>query len=116
VAQRSTTPDPSLSKEGNYAAIFMPSGEPKDRESFARNGTGMPSPRHATPGACRPTFVASTFFLTRKPACDSLYLLSQEGSGRPRQAREGQGWWSGKVRGNEPSRGKRVQKCKRIVF
>jgi len=31
VAGRSTTPDPSLSKEGNYAAIFMQAGEPNDR-------------------------------------------------------------------------------------
>ena len=33
VAQHSTTPDPSLSKEGNRAAIFMHSGEPKLMES-----------------------------------------------------------------------------------
>ena len=30
VAQPSTTPDPSLPKEGNYLAILMPGGEPKD--------------------------------------------------------------------------------------
>jgi len=29
VGQRLTTPDPSLSKEGNHAAIFISGGEPK---------------------------------------------------------------------------------------
>jgi hypothetical protein len=37
VAQRSTNPDPSLSKEGNHAGIFMPGGEPKDHAACAQN-------------------------------------------------------------------------------
>ena len=36
VAQRSATPDPSLSKEGNYGAISMPSREPMDHVIRAR--------------------------------------------------------------------------------
>jgi hypothetical protein len=44
VAQRSTTPGPSLSKEGNHASIFMQGCEPKDHAIRARNdnrGHGM---------------------------------------------------------------------------
>jgi len=35
VARRSTTPSPSLSKEGNQVAVFMHRAELKDNEAFA---------------------------------------------------------------------------------
>jgi hypothetical protein len=37
VAQRSTTPGPSLPKEGNHAAIFMPGGEPQEHAICIQN-------------------------------------------------------------------------------
>ena len=43
VAQRSTTPDPSLSKEENHADLFTSGGEPKEHDVFAQGKLGEAS-------------------------------------------------------------------------